>query len=99
MRPDASMISEHAARRGEDAMNTKRIALLALLAAGLAPGLAVPGAVAQTYPAKPIRMVVGFAAGGPADVMARLIGQRMTVTLGQPIVVDNRAGVGGTIAA
>ena len=52
----------------------------------------------QSYPTKPIRMVVGFGAGGPADVMARLIGQRMTVALGQPVVVDNRAGAGGTLA-
>jgi tripartite-type tricarboxylate transporter receptor subunit TctC len=44
-------------------------------------------------------MLVGFSPGGPADVMARLIGQRMAVTLGRPIVVENRAGAGGTIAA
>src|SRR5216684_8530525 len=56
-------------------------------------------AAAQTYPAKPIRIVVGFAAGGPADVMARLIGQRMTALLGQAIVIDNRPGAGGTIGA
>jgi tripartite-type tricarboxylate transporter receptor subunit TctC len=76
-------------------MTNRWIGLAALVMASLA----ADAAAAQTYPTRPIRMVVGYSPGGPADVMARLIGQRMAVLLGQAVVVENRAGAGGTIAA
>lgn len=53
---------------------------------------------AQTYPNKPIRLLVGYSAGGGVDAMARLLAPRLTTLLGQPVVVDNRAGAAGLIA-
>lgn len=56
-------------------------------------------AQAQPYPTKPIRMLVGFPAGGPTDVVGRIIAEKLTWQLGQPVVVENRAGAAGNIAA
>src|SRR5258708_18590294 len=68
------------------------------LAAGAA--IAAPAvAWSQSYPTRPVHMVVGFAAGGGADIMARLIGQSLSERLGQQIVVDNRPGAGTNISA
>ena len=52
----------------------------------------------KEYPSKPIKLIVGYAPGGPTDVIARLIGQDMGVTLGQAVVIENRTGANGTIA-
>ena len=74
----------------------KRLFTLGLSAAMLA--LAVPVA-AQTYPSKPIKIVVPFPAGGTSDVLARLIGQKMTESWGQPVVVENKPGSSGNLGA
>jgi tripartite-type tricarboxylate transporter receptor subunit TctC len=69
-----------------------------LAAACLAAGLAQPAA-AQTYPTQTITFQVGFAAGGIADVVARLVGLKLSERLGQTVVVENRGGAGGNLAA
>ena len=60
---------------------------------------AANGANAQTYPGKPVRIVVGFPAGGSVDIVARLLGQKLGESMGQQFIVDNRAGAAGNIAA
>jgi len=71
--------------------------LTAVLAASLTL-LAWP-VIAQTYPAKPIKIVVPFPAGGTSDVLARMIGQKMSERWGQPVVVDNKPGSSGNLGA
>ena len=60
--------------------------------------LAAQFAIAQTYPSKPVRLVVGFAAGSTSDLIARVIGQKVSEGLGQPVVTENRPGAGSNIA-
>ncbi|MDB5915331.1 MAG: transporter substrate-binding protein, partial [Ramlibacter sp.] len=71
----------------------------ALLATALALAAPFAGAQGVAYPTKPIRLMVGYAAGGGVDAMARLLAQRLPAILGQQVVVENRSGASGMIAA
>ncbi|RCW74387.1 tripartite tricarboxylate transporter substrate binding protein [Pseudorhodoferax soli] len=77
--------------------STRRAALALALAAALAPWSAAQAQAA--YPAKPITMVVPFPPGGPTDLVARVLAQKLSEQMGQPIVVDNRGGANGNIGA
>jgi tripartite-type tricarboxylate transporter receptor subunit TctC len=59
---------------------------------------ATPGASQEVYPSRPITMIVPFPASGPSDVVARIVAERMRISLGQPVIVENVTGAGGTIA-
>jgi len=76
----------------------KAACMLAALVACVAGGGAVDSASAQPYPSRPVTLVVPFPAGGGNDALARLVAERMSKTLGQQVVVENRGGAGGTVA-
>jgi tripartite-type tricarboxylate transporter receptor subunit TctC len=73
--------------------------LLLLLICVVCPGLLAPAAAADKYPSRPVHWVVGFAAGGPNDIVARVLGEWLSAHLGQQFVIENRVGSGGMIAA
>ena len=77
-------------RRMVQALATGLVALAALCSTAV---------MAQTYPSKPIKLIVPFPAGGTTDIVARIVAQRMSETMGQPVVVDNKGGAGGAIGA
>ena len=69
-----------------------------LLALGLS-ALALPAFAQDVYPSRPIKLVVPYAAGGPADMLARMVGERLAPRLGQPVVIENKPGTGGHTGA
>jgi tripartite-type tricarboxylate transporter receptor subunit TctC len=83
--------------REGNAMKLPRRQFLHLAAAAAALPTLSRTAIAQTYPTQPVRIIVGFAAGSGSDILARLMAQWLTERLGQPIVIENRAGAGGNV--
>lgn len=79
--------------------NVYRVLGLAVAALGCTALLSVSARAAEAWPTKPIRLIVPFAAGGSTDIVARKIGQRLAERVGQPVVVENKPGAGGTIGA
>jgi tripartite-type tricarboxylate transporter receptor subunit TctC len=73
--------------------------LRSLFAAAITAVLAAGGAAAQDFPTRPITMVIPFPAGGSTDLVGRLIAERMTAELGEPVVVENKGGAGGNLGA
>src|ERR1700761_5280788 len=82
----------------DNVMNIPRRGFLRLAAGAAGLPAAARIARAETYPARPVHLVVGFSPGSASDINARLIGQWLSERMGQPFVIDNRAGAGGNIA-
>src|SRR4051812_30057578 len=80
-------------------VNLRKFLCITLASAALGATGAAQAAQPESYPSRPITVIVPFGAGGTADVVARVLAEKAGVQLGQPIVIDNRSGADGTIGA
>src|SRR5271167_531858 len=78
-------------------MTLARAALVAIATTVMAVMAGLSPAAAQAYPSRPITIIVPFAAGGPTDVLSRVLGERIRAALGQPVLIENVTGAGGSI--
>lgn len=78
-------------------MKRRRLVITAIPAMALFGSVALPAQARADYPTRPIRLIVPYAPGGPTDVLGRIIGQQLGKEIGQPVVIDNRPGAGGTV--
>lgn len=92
--PDAPMVQHPLITLNQKGWNDMKRRLLSLCL-GL---LLIPAAFAQSFPAKPLRVLVGYTAGGAVDIVARTVGQKLSASLGQPVIIDNKPGAGTNIA-
>src|SRR4051812_47579326 len=90
------MVADYQGRQHQGRVTVMKRLLTAIVAA--AACVVVGSAQAQTYPTRPITLVVPFTAGGPTDTLARIFAERLRIALGQTVVVENTTGAAGTIA-
>lgn len=96
LRDSSSALRDSASARA-GARRRSALGALSALVAAAALALAAPGAAAQEWPQRPVKIVIPYGAGSSPDVFARLLAERLTPRLGQPVLIENRAGAGGNL--